>query len=164
MKYSKEFKLECIQKYKNGEYIKDPPGVKHKGFHKQVRKWVIIYDSLGEIGLEHGRPTLSIEQRIELIKRVEDGESYNSVALSVGIQDNLLAKWHKIYRQDGINGLKSLKRGKKTMTNKLPKKDKSKSELEQLKEELEYLKAENAYLKKLNTLVQNRKAQPQKKK
>ena len=36
MKYSKEFKLECVMKYKNGEHIKDPPGTKHKTFHDQV--------------------------------------------------------------------------------------------------------------------------------
>jgi len=38
MKYSKEFKLECVRKYKNGEYIKDPPGVKHAYFHSQIKK------------------------------------------------------------------------------------------------------------------------------
>ena len=49
---------------------------------------------------------------------VENGESYNSVALSVGIQDSLLSKWHKIYRQEGIEGLQSLKRGKPKMSRK----------------------------------------------
>lgn len=60
MKYSKEFKLECVMKYKNGEHIKDPPGTKHRHFYKQVLKWVQQYDSLGELALEHNRPTSSI--------------------------------------------------------------------------------------------------------
>ena len=164
MKYSKKFKLECIRKYKNGEYIEDPPSTRHYTFHKQVRKWVRIYDSLGEVGLEHGRPTLDIDQKLELIIRVENGESYKSAAYSVGIGDGLLIKWHNIYFESGIDGLKSLKRGRPSMNKKKPKKDKDKSELELLKEENEYLKAENEYLKKLDALVQKRKAQPQKKK
>ena len=131
----------------------------------QVRRWAIIYDSLGEDGLEHGRPTLDIYQRLELIKRVENGESYNSVALSAGIKDTLLSKWHKIYLESGIDGLKSLKRGRTPMNKKKPiKKADSKKTKEELLEELEYLKAENEYLKKLDALVQKRKAQAQKKK
>lgn len=164
MKYTKEFKLECIRKYKIGEYIEDPPGITHKRFRYYVNNWTKIYDSLGEAGLEHKRPTLDINQRLELIKRVELGESYRNVSLSAGIHDGLLARWHNIYLEKGIDGLKSLKRGKTPMANKKPKKDKNKSELELLREENEYLKAENEYLKKLDALVQKRKAQPQKKK
>lgn len=165
MKYSKEFKLECVMKHKNGIYIPTPNGFKQRdSFLNQVRKWVKMYNSLGEVGLEHGTPTPPIELRIELIEQVENGESYTSVAYSAGIGVDLLAKWHRIYMEKGIDGLKSLKRGRPTMSNKKPKKDKTKSELEQLQEELEYLRAENAYLKKLSALVQKRQAQEQKKK
>ena len=168
MRYTKEFKLKCIKKYKNGEFIKDPPGVKHNVFHNMVLRWVRIYDILGETGLEHDKPQLSVETIVELIKRVESGESYTQVAYSVGKQAEALIKWHKIYRQDGIDGLKSLKRGKKPMTTK--KKTKPKDSLTQeerikeLEETNEYLRAENEYLKKLNALVQKRKAQEPKKK
>jgi hypothetical protein len=77
MKYTKEYKLECVMKCKNGEHIDDPPGVKHGSFQKQVRLWRQIYDTLGESGLEHNRPTISVEDRIELFARIENGESYN---------------------------------------------------------------------------------------
>ena len=167
MKYSKEFKLECVQRYKNGDHIEDPPGAKHRGFHRQIMKWSKIYDSLGEIGLEHNRPTLDINQRIELINRVEAGESYNSVAQSAGIQDSLLFKWHKIYQEEGIDGLKLLKRGRPSMAktnNKVVKKDPKDMTKEELLEALEMATIENEYLKKLSALVQKRKAQEQKKK
>ena len=167
MKYSKEFKLECIRKYKNGEYIEDPPGVSHKNFHDQVLRWTMVYDSLGEAGLEHGKPALDIDQRLELIRRVENGESYNSAAYSAGIGEDLLIKWHRIYMEKGIDGLKSLKRGRKPMENKkadsVKKKDSDKTR-EELLEELQYVRAENEYLKKLSALVQERKAREQKKK
>ena len=53
------------------------------------------------------------------------------------------------------------------MGNKSNKPSKSKSQAEEiveLRKRLEYLEAENAYLKKLAALVQQRKAQEQKKK
>ena len=168
MKYSKEFKLECVMKYKNGEKIKDPPGVKHSAFHSQILKWNKIFDSMGEKGFDHNKPTLSIEERISLFERVENGESYNAVACSVGIKDNLLSKWHRIYLQDGIEGLQSLKRGKSKMNNK-PKIEKSldqmtdKEKIKYYQEQLEYLEAENAYLKKLRALVQSKQDQQRKK-
>ena len=161
MKYTKEYKLECVMKYKNGEHINDPPGVKHGSFQKQVRLWRQIYDTLGESGLEHNRPTISVKDRIELFARIENGESYNSVAISVGIQPDLLIKWHNIYRQEGIEGLQSLKRGKPKMSRK-PKAQKPLDQMtpeEKVKyyeERLEYLEAENAYLKKLKALVEQR--------
>lgn len=164
MHYTKEFKLECIKKYKSREQIINPPGTNYRYFYNMVLRWVHIYDMLGEAGLEHNKPKLSVERIIELIERVESGESYSQVAYSVGKQADVLITWHKIYLQEGIDGLKSLKRGKKPMTVKKPKKEKGKTELEILKEENEYLKAENEYLKKLNALVQKRKAQEPKKK
>ena len=169
MKYSKEFKLECVTKYKNGDYIKDPPGVNHRDFQKQVRRWVRQYDSLGEIALDHNRPTLSVEKRIGLILRVENGESYTSTARSAGIQESQLIIWHKIYLQNGIEGLQSLKRGNPKMNNK-PKIEKSleqmtdKEKIKYYQEQLEYLEAENAYLKKLRALVQSKQDQQRKKK
>ena len=166
MKYSKEFKLECIRKRKEGVYIQTPPGFKNRDrFMSQIRKWSIIYDSLGEAGLGHGKPTLDIDQRLELIRRVENGESYYSVACSAGIGSDALTKWHGIYTESGIDGLKSLKRGKPSMKKKESvKKEDSDKTREELLEELQYVRAENEYLKKLRALVQERKAREQKKK
>ena len=169
MKYSKEFKLECIKKYKSRICFENPPGTKHKTFYNMVLRWVHIYDELGEAGLEHNKPKLSAETIVELIKKVEAGESYSQVAYSVGKQADILITWHKLYLQDGIDGLKSLKRGRKPMTVKKPKQNKNKTltpeeRIKELEETNEYLRAENEYLKKLNALVQKRKAQEPKKK
>lgn len=131
----------------------------------QIRKWSMIYDSLGEAGFERGRPAPDIDQRLELIRRVENGESYYSVACSAGIGPEVLIRWHKIYMETGKDGLKSLKRGRSSMNKKKPvKKEDSDKTKEELLEELEYVRAENEYLKKLSALVQERKAREQKKK
>ena len=169
MKYTKEFKLECIRKRKEGIHIETPLGFKDRdNFMHQVRKWEKMYASLGEAGLDHGKPTLSIEQRIELFQRVESGESYKSVAYGAGIGNDLLIKWHRIYLEKGIDGLKSLKRGRNPMPKKkaeidINKADEDKTK-EELLEELKLARIENEYLKKLSALVQKRKAQEQKKK
>ena len=167
MKYTKEFKLECIRKRKEGIYIETPLGIKRrKEFLGQVRKWEITFRSLGEVGLEHDKPTLDIDQRLELIQRVENGESYSHAARSAGIGHDLLIKWHRIYLESGIDGLKSIKRGRPSMKKKPDsvKKEDSEKTAKELLEELEYLRAENEYLKKLNALVQEREARQQKKK
>ena len=70
------------------------------------------------------------------------------LAFSAGIQQDLLIKWHKIYLQDGIEGLQSLKRGNPKMNNK-PKIKKSlddmsdKEKIKYYQEQLEYLEARN---------------------
>lgn len=164
MKYSKEFKLEMIRKRKNHEFIPAMNGCSLKRWHDKVRIWERIYDNLGEVGLNHNKPVLSLNDKIIMMERIENGESITDVAISYGRGESLVSKWYKIYRQYGIDGLKSLKRGRKKKMKK-PSKDKNKTELEQLREENEYLRAENEYLKKLNALIQEEeKDQPPNKK
>lgn len=164
MRFTKEFKLECIQKYKTGEHIDDPGGCKHKTFMTKVRKWVLIYDALGEVGLEHKKPKRTWKDKYDMIQRVLDGESFNQVACSNGIQETLLSKWYKIYQKSGIDGLKLDKRGRPPKMVKKPKTSNEIKTKEELEKELEYLRAENEYLKKLNALVQKRKGRQPKKK
>ena len=170
MKYSQEFKLDCVKKYKNGEHIEDPPGTKHESFLRQVRRWTRIYDSLGEIGLSCNRPKLSIEEILILFTRVENGESYTSAANSQGIQEGQLIRWHRIYLEKGIDGLKSLKRGRKPMkkntedNSKLLENMSNEEKLKYYQERNKYLEAENEYLKKLDALVQKRENRQPKKK
>ena len=164
MRYTKEFKLECIRKYKAGEHIDDPGGCKHETFHNKVRIWERIFDALGEVGLEHKKPKRNWQDKMDMIQRVIDGESIQSVALSNGIQESMLSKWYKIYQEFGIDGLKLDRRGRPP---KMAKKSKTSNEpktKEELEKELEYLRAENEYLKKLNALVQKRKGRQPKKK
>ena len=164
MRFTKEFKLECIQKYKDGESINDPGGCKHKTFLDTLRHWVRVYDSLGEVGLEHKKPKRAWQDKMNMIQRVLDGESISEVACSNGIQGNLLSKWFKIYQKSGIDGLKLDKRGRPPKMAKKSKTSNVTKTKEELEKELEYLRAENEYLKKLNALVQKRKVRQPKKK
>ena len=164
MRFTKEFKLECIRKYKSGELIDDPGGCTHSTFRHTVVQWVRIYNALGEAGLEHKKPKRTWKDKYDMIQRVLDGESFNQVACSNGIQENLLSKWYKIYQKSGIDGLKLDKRGRSPKMVKKPKTSNETKTKEELEKELEYLRAENEYLKKLNALVQKRKDRQPKKK
>lgn len=107
MRYTKEFKLECVRKYMNGEHIPDPGGCTHRTFYRNVLRWVKIFNQLGEIGLEHKKPPISSEQKLALINRVIQGESYCSVAYSIGRQESYVSRIYKLYLQEGIDGLQS---------------------------------------------------------
>ena len=164
MRFIKEFKLECVRKYKAGEHINDPGGCKHKTFTNAVARWARIYDSLGENGFEHIKPKRSWQDKLDMIQSVLDGESIQETALSNGIQCSLLSKWYKIYQESGVDGLKLDRRGRHRKMAKKPKTSNEPKTKEELEKELEYLRAENEYLKKLNALVQKRKGRQPKKK
>lgn len=167
MRYTKEFKLECIRKYKNGEYITDPGGCSHATFYRKLNDWVHIFDELGEAGLEHSKTMLSFEDKIRCVQRVINGESMNSIATSIGRQETQISKWYNIYLHEGFEGLKFRKKGRPPKMKKEEKYIESLSlqeQNEELKKRLELLEIENEYLKKLAALVQQRKGQQQKKK
>lgn len=167
MKYSWEFKLECVSKYKNGEHISisGSPGF-HHGFMKHVKDWAAAYDDLGIDGLRHS-PTnrnWTPEERFELVARVLSGHPIASVARNAHINKGQLHQWVRRYNEKGMDGLQC-KKGRPTkrlvMEKKTKKTKPSVSEQEELKilrERNEYLEMENEYLKKLDALVSKREA------
>jgi len=167
MKYSWEFKLECVSKYKNGEHIdiSGSPGF-HHGFMKRVRDWAAAYDDLGVDGLKHS-PTnkdWTPDERLELVAKALAGNSISSVAKDAHISISQLHRWVRRYDEKGVDGLQCRKGrpAKRSVMKRKTKKTKlSVSEQEELKilrERNEYLEMENEYLKKLDALVSKREA------
>lgn len=167
MKYSWEFKLECVNKYKKGECIKTSGSpVFHRGFMNHVRAWVAAYDELGVDGLRHS-PTnknWTPEKRFELVAKVLAGHSIVSVAKNAHINPGQLYQWVRKYNEKGIDGLQC-KKGRPTKQLVMKKKTKKtklsvseQEELKLLRERNEYLEMENEYLKKLDALVSKREA------
>ena len=167
MKYSWEFKLECVNKYKNGEHI-STIGTRrqHNNFMKLVHGWEKIYDDLGIDGLKHPSTNKewTPEERFELVAKVLAGNSIKSVAKNSYINPGQLYQWIRRYNEKGMDGLQC-KQGrpsgqfvmkKKTKKSKLSVSEKE--ELKLLRERNEYLEMENEYLKKLDALVSKREA------
>ena len=115
----------------------------------------------------------SAELKIEIIRRVFDGESKSSLAAEYNLPGaGTIVSWMKKYEELGYNGLEGKQgrpRGRPKIMTKKEKKDTplSKSEREEfneLKKKLEYLEMENEVLKKLDALVKERLKQQKKKK
>lgn len=169
MRWTKEEKLKMVLEYEKDGFTPTVEGCSRKTMHENIRKWARVYDLYGECGLEHRSRLWTYEDKRIAVQRVLDGESYGEVAHSLGMSGKTqVSTWHRKYLELGWDGLKLDGRGRKRkMGNKTIKPSKSKSQAEEiveLRKRLEYLEAENAYLKKLAALVQQRKAQEQKKK
>ena len=169
MKWTKEEKLKMVLEYKKNGFTPTVEGCSRETMHNRIVMWAKVYDIYGEYGLEHHSRHWTIEDKINAVQRILDGESYHEVAYSLGMSgETQVLTWHRKYLELGWDGLKLDGRGRKRkMGSKPVKPSKSKSQAEEmveLRKRLEYLEAENAYLKKLAALVQQRKAQEQKKK
>jgi transposase len=165
VKYSWKLKLECVSKYKNGEYIETPGKSKsqRKAFLSYVRIWAKDYEDLGIEGLKHS-PTnkdWTPEERFALVAKVLAGCSIQSVAQSAHVSGSQLHQWVRRYDERGMGGLQC-KKGRPPMKEKKAKKTKlsvtEREELRLLRERNEYLEMENEYLKKLDALVSAREA------
>ena len=169
MRWTKEEKLKMVLEYKKNGFTPIVEGCLRNTIRGQIRKWARVYDLHGKDGLEHRSRHWTYEDKIYAVQRVLDGESYCEVSDFLGMSTHTrVMAWHRKYLELGWDGLKLDGRGRKRkMGNKPIKPSKSKSqadEIVELRKRLEYLEAENAYLKKLAALVQQRKAQEQKKK
>ena len=167
MKYTLEFKLECVDKYKKGVRIEKPDICKSSRdtFIHKVRIWAALYDRFGVDGLKRkpfNKPWTK-DGRFKLVAQVIAGKAIRQVALDNGLDDGQLTTWVRKYREKGMDGLECHK-GRKPKVPNMPKKKKVKStpsakeELELLRARNEYLEAENIYLKKLDALVTKREA------
>lgn len=168
MKYSWEFKLECVDKYKNGEYIATPGKTRNQRttFLHQVNKWAKNYNDLGINGLKHSstNKNWTSEKRFELVAKVLAGNSITSVAKNAHIDKGQLYQWVRKYNEKGMDGLQC-KKGRPTKQLVMKKKNKKtklsiseQEELKLLRERNEYLEMENEYLKKLDALVSKKEA------
>ena len=177
MKYTWQFKLECVKNYKKGITTPVPEYSKmtQRTFNGKVRIWVRVFDIHGVDGLKHksSNRIWTPEEKYDLIAKVLAGNSIKSTAFEAGISDSELYSWLNKYKQSGYDGLKCLRRGRPrneessmiTNNNNKPK-ELSKSEREELialKRRNEYLEAENAYLKKSKPWLFKRRHQSRRK-
>ena len=167
MRYSFEFKLECIDKYRQGLWPTTPNGIKEENFHKTIREWVLIEESLGTDALKHSNfnKEWTIEEKLLMVSRVLAGESIRAVAYSVGIEHSVVRRWVTKYKAEGYNGLAEMKKGRprkgnpmKEKSNPLPLTESEREELIRLRTENEYIKAEIEVIKKRIALRQEQEA------
>ena len=94
---------------------------------------------------------------VEAIQK--EGLSYREAARQYEIRDHKqVAKWERIYLEEGPEGLYLERRGRSGKGGRPPKQLKPEVE-EDLIAEVQRLRAENAYLKKLRALIQEEERQ-----
>ena len=157
MKYSDEFKLKCVEMYREGKYPETPEGTSKKGFHKTIRQWFRTEEAVGPEALKHKNhdKVWTGEERYELVAKVLAGQSIKSVAMSAGINSGHLCQWVRRYKMRGYEGLANMKKGRPPKEPSMKKKElpaelthSEREEMIRLKAEIEYLRAENAVIKK----------------
>lgn len=109
----------------------------------------------------HPNKRYTPEFKIKVVETMHnEGLSFKEAARQFEIPaDGAVAKWERIYLEEGKEGLYIERRGRKSTGR--PPKLKKKVE-EDLISEVQRLRAENAYLKKLNALVSDRLRQEKK--
>lgn len=118
-------------------------------------------------GVPNKRYTPEFKQEVvETMRR--EGLSHNEATRRFEINDhNAVAKWERIYLEEGAEGLYVERRGRANSaigTIKGRKSAMKKNVEEDLIKEVQRLRAENAYLKKLRALVQEEERQSRKRK
>ena len=163
MRYSYEFKKECVELYRQGKWMETPEGVKQQTFRRKIRYWIKLVNFHGEEILKHKEQNKewSAEEKFKLVSKVLAGNAYEETAVNAGINSNMLYKWVDNYKKFGYNSLEIKKRGRPSkMKDKnenidiepKPLNESEREELIRLREEVRYLRTAQAVEKKLEAL------------
>ncbi len=157
MRYSYEFKLMCVESYKQGKWPNTPDGVLPHTFHAKINNWTRMVDLHGPEVLRHNgiNRIWTPEEKYEFVARVIAGRPVHSVAIEAGISDGMLYNWVRKYKDFGYNGLVNQKKGRpsknppmKKASTPSPLNESEREELIRLRAEVQYIKAENEVIKK----------------
>ena len=169
MRYTYEFKRECIQLYREGKWPQTPSGIKECNFRVMIRRWVRIEEANDPGALKHKNfnKAWTPDEKLELVQQVLAGNSNQSVAITNGVTPGLLYQWVRKYKADGYNGLVNKKKGRKSGDTTMKKnktiqarklEESEYEELIRLRAENEYIKAEIEVIKKEIALREERQA------
>ena len=166
-KYSDEFKLKVVSEYLEGKNGGAKAlAAKYGISHSQVQRWTYLYKKGGVEFLTNVQRTYSGDFKVHVVEYMhQHSMSYVQAAAHFGIQSEpTVAKWERIYYEEGIEALCEERRGRsRNMTDKKPGRPPKKNvnENEDLLKEVQRLRMENEYLKKLIALVQERERSEQ---
>lgn len=167
MRYTYEYKINCVELYRQGKWPETPNGIKERNFRIMIGRWARIEKYQGPEALRHKNfnKIWTPEEKLELISQVLAGKSNQEVALSAGINGGMLYQWVQKYKSKGYNGLVDMKKGRppkepqmKKNVQPAPLTESEREELIRLRAENEYIKAENEVIKKRIALRQEKEA------
>ena len=158
MRYSFEFKMKCVELYRQGIWAETPEKVMKRNFRRNILDWDKIEKINGPKGLENikRQKNWTLEEKVIFVLQILNGKTLTEVSFPAGINHGLLSSWVHKYLTYGYNGLKNKKRGrplsKEPVMNKKAVPDNlsesEREELVRLRERNAYLEAEIAVIKK----------------
>ena len=159
MRYSQEYKMNCVELYRQGKWPETPNGIKEHNFKCMVRRWARTEEANDsdifkrKVFYKKWKP----EEKLELVSQVLAGKANQAVAIEAGINEGMLYQWVRKYKICGYNGLVAKKKGRKSKSPDMKKRtiynprkleESEYEELIRLRAENEYIKAENEVIKK----------------
>ena len=159
--FSTELKLEIVQKYETGTISLKELAKKYHVDDSQVRQWKDAYFKHGVAGLCTTYGTYTGDFKVAVVEYMHNtGASIRQTAAHFNIPTRgSIAKWERIYYEQGKEALYIDKRGRPRKMKDTKKNTPKQSNIEKnedLLAEVQRLRMENAYLKKLNALIQER--------
>ena len=165
MKYSYEYKKQCVELYRQGKWPETPTGISEHGFRATIKKWARIGKACGSEALRHKNQNKvwTVEEKYELVAKVLAGASNKETAFTAGIDDGLLYQWVRCYKMKGYQGLAEQRKGRPPKESDMKKKivpaeltPSEREEMIRLRAENERLRAEIAVVKKEIALREER--------
>ncbi|MGX5642744.1 helix-turn-helix domain-containing protein, partial [Bacillus toyonensis] len=157
-KFSSKDKIQAVKRYlegtEGGKTIANSIGV----YPRELYQWIKRFEFSGEKAFEKRYTTYSLEYKLDVIHYMnENGTSLRETAAFFNIPScETLRKWKVAYETEGLDALKSKKKGRLTMAKEKAKLQHLKQNevslegsIEALQAENERLRMENDYLKKL---------------
>ena len=173
MKLKLEDKIKIIKFYEQGYSI----SYLSKKFNVSIYTIERIERQYREHGIESFKEKVNNSKypanfKMEIVTRVLAGESMNSIASELCVNDGMIHSWVKRYKELGYNGLIEKKKGRPPKMKPKSKEikinntlmDEKDKKIKELEEKNAQLQMENDLLKKLRALVQQRQQQQNKKK
>ena len=138
MRYTYDFKVECVELYRQGKWKETPEGVN------------TISEKFGIEYLRHrdSNRQWTAEERFELVAQVLAGKSVTRTARDAGLNAGQLYQWIRKYKIERYEGLVNKKAGRKPLGGPtVPKSEKSEDLTPSEREEMLRLKSENEVLR-----------------
>ena len=91
MRYSFEFKMKCVELYRQGIWAETPEKVMKRSFQRKILNWDKIERIHGPKGLKRVKKqrNWTVEEKLTFVLQVLNGKALTEVAFSAGISEGL---------------------------------------------------------------------------
>ena len=114
MKYSYEYKRQCVTLYRQGSWPLTPKGVQPQHFRDMIRLWAKREEAQGPEALRHKaqNKVWTAAEKLALVAKISAGYFICSVACQAEINSEMLYTWVRKYKTLGYTGLIPKQKGR----------------------------------------------------